>query len=314
MVSESVRSYLAQHVTAEKAEDVRAFLSELPEPEGDVFEVFEEAEDAAARRMQPDLPPFSYLVIKLSGEEVADGGVNHDIANDLLGPIGAEIQAAADRRSAESELTLVRITRGSLVLHYRPKNPLASSAPGQVEVEVSPVDQAVRDTFDLHNMLERGELPAVIASRFGENKKLLKTARKLTEALDKHDLDMSGKWRSPTGGRVQSNLTERGRTYAKGIFKQIDKPKETIVTGRITALDLDGIVTVQQVSNRKRKVHLEDPADITSRGFVLGEEVSLRVEVVEAQDQVGLSGREHLKYMEHVHQEALTFPEDDERA
>ncbi len=301
-MSESVRSYLAQHVTAEKAEDVRAFLSELPEPEGDVFEIFEEAEDAAARRMQPDLPPFSYLVIRLSGDSVADGGVNHDVANDLLGPIGAEIQAAADRRSAESEMTLVRITRGSLVLHYKPKNPLASSAPGQVEVEVSPVDQAVRDTFDLHNMLERGELPAVIASRFGENTKLLKTARKLTEALDKHDLN--------TGGRVQSNLTERGRTYAKGLFKQIDKPKERIVTGRITGLDLDGIVTVQQVRDRKRKVHLEDPADIT-QGFTLGEEVSLRVEVVEATDQVGLHGREHLKYIEHVHQDALDFPADE---
>lgn len=308
MVSESVRSYLAQHVTREKADDVRAFLSELPEPEGDVFEVFEEAEDAAARRMQPDLPPFSYLVIRLSGDAVANGGVNHDIANDLLGPIGAELQAAADRPS-ESEMALVRITRGSLVLHYKPKLPLALSAEGQVEVDVSPVDQAVRDTFDLHNMLEQGALPAVIASRFGENKKLLKTARKLTEALDKHDLNMSGKWRSPTGGRVQSNLTERGRTYAKGLFKQIDKPKETIVTGRITGLDLDGIVTVQQVSNRKRKVHLEDPADITS-GFTLGEEVSLRVEIVEATDQVGLHGREHLKYIEHVHQDALDIPDD----
>lgn len=309
MVSESARSYLAQHVTREKAESVRAFLSELPEPEGDVFEVLEEAEDAAARRMQPDLPPFSYLVIRLSGDSVADGGVKHDIANDLLGPIGAELQAAADR-PAESEMTLVRITRGSLVLHYKPKQPLASSEPGQVEVEVSPVDQAVRDTFELHNMLERGELPAVIANRFGENKRLLKTARKLTEALDKHDLDMSGKWRSPTGGRVQSNLTERGRTYAKGLFKQIDKPKETIVTGRITGLDLDGIVTVQQVSNRKRKVHLEDPAGITSSGFTLGEEVSLRVEVVEAQDQVGLSGRDHLKYIEHVHQDVLDIPDE----
>lgn len=311
MVSESVRSYLARHVTTEKADEVHSFLSALPEPEGDVFEVFEEAEDEAARRMQPDLPPFSYLVIKLSGDAVADGGVNHEIANDLLGPIGAEIEAAADKRSAESEMSLVRITRGSLVLHYKPKRPLASSEPGQVEVEVSPVDQAVRDTFDLHNMLERGELPAVIASRFGENKKLLKTARKLTEALDKYELDMNGKWRSPTGGRVQSNLTERGRTYAKGIFKQIDKPKETIVTGRITGLDLDGIVTVRQVSNRKRKVHLEDPADITTRGFDLGEEVSLRVEVVEAHDQVGLHGREHLKYLEHVRQDVLDFPDDE---
>ncbi|WP_437770637.1 hypothetical protein [Arthrobacter sp. KNU40] len=308
-MSESVRSYLAQHVTREKTESVRAFLSELPEPDGDVFEVLEEAEDAAARRMQPDLPPFSYLVIKLSGEAVANGGVNHDIANDLLGPIGAEIQAAADR-PAQSEMTLVRITRGSLVLHYKPKLPLAPSTEGQVEVDVSPVDQAVRDTFDLHNMLEQGALASVIASRFGDNKRLLKTARKLTEALDKHDLNMSGKWRSPTGGRVQSNLTERGRTYAKGLFQQIDKPKETIVTGRITGLDLDGIVTVQQVRNRKRKVHLEDPADITGSGFVLGAEVSLRVEVVEAQDQVGLSGREHLKYIEHVHQGVLDFPDE----
>lgn len=307
MVSEGVRSYLAQHVTAEKAADVLAFLSELPEPEGDVFEVFEEAENAAARRMQPDLPPFSYLVIRLSGDSVRDGGVNHDIANDLLGPIGAELQAAADR-PGESELTLVRITRGSLVLHYKPKLPLTPVTDGQAEVDVSPVDQAVRDTFDLHNMLERGEAAAAIAKRYGEKKKLLKTARKLTEALDKHDLDMSGKWRSPTGSRVQSNLTERGRTYAKGLFKQIDKPKVTIVTGRITGLDLDGIVTVQQVSNRKRKVHLEEPDDITS-GFTLGAEVSLRVEIVEATDQVGLHGREHLKFIEHAHQETLDFPE-----
>lgn len=308
MVSESVRSYLDRHVTAEKAASVSAFLSELPDPEGDVFEVFEEAEDAAARRMQPDLPPFSYLVIKLTGEAVADGGVNQDVANDLLGPIGAEIQAAADKSAAESEMTLVRISRGSLVLHYKPKYPLAALRPDQADVEVSPVDRAVRDTFDLHNMLERGELPAVIASRFGENKKLLKTARKLTEALDKHDLNMGGKWRSPTGGRVQSQLTERGRTYAKGIFKQIDKPAQTVVNGRITALDIDGIVTVQQVRDRKRKVHLQDPAEITTGGFSLGEEVSLLVEIIEARDQVGLGGREQLRFLGHFVQGALDIP------
>lgn len=193
----NVSACLAQHVTAEKIEDVHAFLSELPEPEGDIFKVLEEAEDAAARRMQPDLPPFSYLVIRLSGVAVADGGVSHDVANDLLGPIGDELQAAADR-PGESEVTLVRITRGSLVLHYKPKLPLVRSSDGQVEVDVSPVDPAVRDTFDLHNMLEQGALPAVIASRFGDNKRLLKTARKLTEALYKYDLDISGKW--PTGG------------------------------------------------------------------------------------------------------------------
>lgn len=313
MVSESVRSYLDRHVTAEKADSVREFLSELPEPEGDVFEVFEEAEDAAARRMHPELPPFSYLVIKLSGEAVAHGGVNHDVANDLLGPIGAEIQAAADKRSAESEMSLVRITRGSLVLHYKPKLPLAPAASeaGLVEVPVSPVDKAVRDTFDLHNMLERNELPSVIASRFGENKKLLKTARKLTEALDKYDLNMSGIWRSPTGGRVQSKLTEAGRNHARGIFKQIDKPAQTVVSGRITALDLDGIVTVQATAARKRKVHLEDPADITAGGFVLGEEVNLLVEIMEPKDQLGLGGREHLRFIEHVVQESLNFPTED---
>lgn len=82
------------------------------------------------------------------------------------------------------------------------------------------------------------------------------------------------------------------------------------MTGKIPALDLDGIVTVPQVSNRKRKVHLKDPADITTRGFVSGDEVSLRVKAVEAQDQVGLSGREHLKYIEHVRQDVLEFPDD----
>ncbi|ASN39197.1 hypothetical protein CGQ24_09320 [Arthrobacter sp. 7749] len=308
MVSESVRNYLDQHVTLARAESVSAFLAELPVPEGDVFEVFEEAEDAAARRMQPDLPPFSYLVIRLSGEAVADGGVNHEVANDLLGPIGAEIQAAAARRSAESEMTLVRITRGSLILHYKPTQPTATSQPGQVEeVELSPVDQAVRDTFELHNMLERNEHSAVIASRFGENKKFLKAARKLTESLDKHDLNMSGKWRSPSGRRVESNLTESGRTHARGIFKLIDRPATKVVSGRITALDLDGIVTVQQVSNRKRRVHLEDPAAVTTGGFVLGEEVSLLVEVIEAKDQVGLGGREQLKFIGHYTQDTLDF-------
>jgi hypothetical protein len=140
----------------------------------------------------------------------------------------------------------------------------------------------------------------------------VEAARKLTEALDKYDLNMSGKWRSPTGGRVQSKLTETGRNYARGIFKQIDKPDQTVVSGRITALDLDGIVTVQQVSNRKCKVHLDDPAGITSGGFVLGEEVSLLVEIIEARDQVGLGGREQLRFIEHVRQEPLAFPEDNE--
>lgn len=314
MVNESARSYLDEHFNPSRSESVLAFISDLPVPEGDIFEIFEEAEDSAARRVNPDMPPFAYLTIRLTGHAVSGGGVNHEIANDLLGPIGAEIQAAAGPQAKESEMTLVRISRGSLVLHYKPTHALAEIRSGQVEkIEVSPVDQAIRDTFELHNMLETNEASAAIASRFGGNQKLLKAARTLTESLDKHDLNMKGKWRSPLGGRVESAITENGRTYARGIFKKIDKPETKVITGRITALDIDGIITIQQSGDRKRRVHLDDPAVITTGDFVLGETVTLHVEIVENKDQLGLSGRQHLKFINQIIQSEFIYPSDDSR-
>lgn len=304
----SAQSYLDQHITPEQSSAVSDFLDGLSEPEGDIFEVIEEAEYDAARRMNPALPPFAYLVIRLTGDSVSDGGVNHDVANELLGPISAEIQAAADKHATEAEMTLVRISKGSLVLHYQPKQPIASHSADQADLELSPVDSAIRDTFTLHNMLENGENPAVIANRFGENKKFMRTARALTEALDDLGLNMQGKWRSPSGGRAQSRLTESGLTYARGVFKRIDRPETEAVSGRITALDIDGIVTVQQTVKRKRRIHLEDPTLLTSGDFVLGAQVHLLVEKTEARDQVGLSGKEYLLFKEHVRQGELEFP------
>ena len=309
MVNGSAQSYLDEHVTPEQQLAVEDFLESLPEPEGDIFEVIEEAEYDAAQRMNPALPPFSYLVIRLMGDAVADGGIDHEVANQLLGPISAEIQAAADTRSTEAAITLVRISRGSLVLHYQAKYPLASHGVDHADVEVSPIDRAIRDTFALHNMLENGVKPAAIANRFGENKKFMRSARNLTEALDKLDLNLKGKWRSPTGGRAETKLTETGRAHARGVFKRIDRPDTEIVSGRITALDIDGIVTIQQTVKRKRKIYLEDPALLKSGLFVLGAEVHLLVEKTEARDQIGLSGKEHLTFKDHVLQDELDIPE-----
>lgn len=305
MVTESAQSFLEEHVTPARKAAVAKFLEELPEPEGDIFEVIEEAEYEAAKRVNPSLPPFSYLVVRLMGDVVSGGGVNHDVAKELLGPIGAEIQAAADKQSANSEMTLVRISKGSLVLHYQAKQPLVQAEADQADIQLSPVDQAVRDTFELHDMLERGVKPSIIASRFGENKKFMRSARALTEALDKLNLDMSGKWRSPMGGRAQVHLTEVGRAHARGVFKRIDRPDNEIITGRITALDLDGIVTIQQTVKRKRKVHLDDPGLLTAGGFGLGREVSLRVEKNESRDEIGLTGKERLVFKGFVEQGQL---------
>lgn len=305
---DNAQSYLDHHVTSEQSRAVSDFLDGLPEPEGDIFEVIEEAEYDAARRMDPGLPPFAYLVIRLTGDAVSAGGVNHDVANELLGPISAEIQSAADKNATEAEMTLVRISKGSLVLHYQPKQPIASHSDDQADLEISPVDRAIRDTFILHNMLESNEKPAAIAGRFGDNKKFMRAARNLTEALDSLDLNMQGKWRSPTGGRAQSKLTESGRTYARGVFQKIYQPESETVSGRITALDIDGIVTVQQTAKRKRRVHLEDPTLLTAGDFVLGAEVHLLVEKTEARDQVGLSGKERLLFRGHVRQGEFEFP------
>lgn len=308
MVSESAQNYLSQHVNKDQEASVREFLDGLSEPEGDVFEVFEEAEYAAARKMNPELPPFSYLVIRLTGEAVENGGVNHDVAKEILGPISAEIQAAADQMSSEAEMTLVRISKGSLVLHYQPKVPLAPRTVGQADIDLSPVDQAIRDTFTLHTLLEKREKPAVIANRFGANKKFMRSARNLTEALDKLDLNLRGKWRAPTGGHAETKLTEVGRTNARRVFKRIETPDTIVVSGKITGLDLDGIVTVQQTAKRKRKVHFEEPGLLTGGEFLLGADVAFVVEKTESRDQVGLSSKEYLLFKGHHEQETLDIP------
>lgn len=270
-------------------ERVHRFFEEANEPEGLLADVFDDAAYQAASRMDPSLARSSELRLRLVGPSVQDGFYDSDVQDAIAGPLGREVAAAAGPGAGAARIGLVGVSSGSVVLHYRPHTPMVVAAEDQAPLEVSSADVAIRRVLSLHNMLEAGRPAAEIANATNKHKDLLRNARAVVEGLDRFGLDLSATWWSPSGQAVRSVLTEKGRTYAQGIFRKDDHEEEVPVSGLVTALDLDGLVTIRQ-GQLKYPVHVERE-DV--RLFELGETVHLVLRRVEKVDRVGLKAKQH---------------------
>lgn len=269
-------------------ERVRSFFESTPVPEDPIDELIDDLQYQALLDIDPSALRVSELRLRLAGPSIRDGFYDSDVQNALAGPLGKELSAAAgSKHPQQTRLGLVGISPGSVILHYRPSEPVLPAPGGEEGVEIVPADMAVRKVLSLHRMFEDQANPAEIAAFAGTSKALLKGAKGVVEALERFDLELSATWWSPSGEKVRSLLTKRGRDHAVGVFKHQELAERISISGRVSALDEDGIVTVR-TPTQKYAVRVEEDA---VADFELGETVHLYVRAVAHVDQVGLKGR-----------------------
>jgi hypothetical protein len=296
---------------ADRARDFLAGLEDVPD---DADEVLFESRVEALRRVVPGAGPQAELRLRLAGPNVRDGFYDAEMEAALADPLRREFAAAAGSKATpQVELGLVGVSSGSVVLHYRPKVVELSDAGAQTGVEVVPADAAIRRVLRLHNLFEsQADADEVKAATQG-NDGLLRGARDVVHALTRFDLEMSATWWAPSGSPVRSRLTRQGRTYAEGIFSQAEQSEPVQVWGLVSALDVDGLVTVRRSGSRH--VVKIDPEEIGQ--FVLGEEVHMIVQRTAQVDRVGLSGRPAFKFVRMLQRDEdvpLALDESDDSA
>lgn len=289
---------------------VRDFFEEAPEPEGSLQEVFDDAEYEAARHLDPSLHRASELRLRLIGPAAQSGWYNSEVQDALAGPLGREVAAAAGPDNEAARIGLVGVSEGSVVLHYRPQTPLIE-ADNDSGIEVSSADVAIRRVLELHRMFETGRPAAEIAGATKGHHDLLKNARAVVEGLDRFQLDLNATWWPPSGPMVRSLLSERGRTHAQGIFAKQDETDVFAIFGRVTALDIDGVVTVRE-GQTKYPVQVE-AGEV--RAFTLGGTVHLRIRSRSKVDRVGLRSRNvHYELIDRIDVDTLPISGPDDSA
>lgn len=281
------------------AQRARDFLADLEEVPDDADEVLFESRVEAFRRIAPDGGPQAELRLRLAGPDVRDGFYDADMEAALADPLRREFAAAAGSKTTpQLELGLVGVSSGSVVLHYRPKVMNLSDDGPQAGVGMVPADAAIRRVLRLHNLFESQANPDEVRAVTQGNEGLLRGARDVVHALTRFDLEMTATWWAPSGSPVRSRLSREGRTYAEGIFNQTERSEPVQVWGLVSALDVDGLVTIRRPGGRHVvKIDAEEIGQ-----FMLGEEVHMIVERTAQVDHVGLSSRPAFRFMRMLEQ------------
>lgn len=282
----SLNDYLNSLSTARQEEARRAF-ADLPEPEGQLDDLFEEAAYERSVALDPEGARISRLVLRLYGDEAADASLDDATAEHVIGAFGREVKAASGD-SADARMRLVGFSAGSVVLHFEPaRAELNVGADGAIAVW-SAADHAVEVVLDLHRAIESKIPAAEIQSRF-KQPGLLSSVRRFLEVLDKHSLDMSTRWYGPTGNISGSKVTSAGREYALNtLFAKVPDSQREIISGHVTVLDADGFVTVKAIGRKpKVKVPVER---ITDGSFAIGQFVQINATRFFLSDKVGITG------------------------
>lgn len=304
---EDIRAYLRQASKDEASPD--AFFDGVADVEDDLGEAILDAQIEAAEHLNHGQTATSLLIVRLSGEGIMDGWIDQSMQEAILGPFTQEVQHAAPARAQTNvRLGLVGVGSGSVLLHYRPRVASLVADEGQLAYDVHPADSAVLRVSELHDLLEHEKPANTIASAFKEDKKLLVQTRKLVEALEKYDVNLSTRWWGPSSERRRSVLTQRGRAHGLRVFASFERDDEVAVEGMVTGLDIDGIVTVTGAAKNKHKVdvgrdHVSDPE------FALGRRVHLWTRRVQELDGVGVSQkRDRYTFLRHISHPTI-FPE-----
>ncbi|KAA9134827.1 hypothetical protein [Microbacterium caowuchunii] len=300
---DDIRSYLREHT---RGSSEAAFFTNVPDIDDDLGDALLDAQVAAAERLNPSMKAQSLLLVRLAGEHIVDGWMDADLQNEILTPLVKEIELAAPRKAKRlARMGLVGVSSGSVVLHYRPLAEAGLSQDNQLAYEVHPADSAVLRVSELHDFFETEENPAVIASAFGQQRRLLRQSRLLVEALEKYSVNLSTRWWGPTSKRAVSRISERGRQHALKIFRAEEQDELIQLRGMVTALDIDGIVTVTDALRRRHRVTV-DATLLQDERFTLGLTVFLEAREIQEVDGVGQNqGWNRYEFVRHLDQPTL---------
>lgn len=305
---DDIRNYLRRASAAKPRPDT--FFDDVPDVEEDLGEVILDAQIDAAEHLNPAQAATSLLIVRLTGHGITDGWIDQSMQEAILGPFTQEVQHAASSETqvqAHVRLGLVGVGSGSVLLQYRPRIPEIAANDEQLAFAVHPADSAVLRVSELHDLLEQEAPAPAIASAFKNENKLLAQTRKLVEALEKYDVNLSTRWWGPTSTRRRSALTQRGRAHGLRVFTAMERDDEVSIHGMVTNADIDGTLIVTSTANHKHKVNVGYDR-VSDPEFALGRQVHIWALRVQEVDGVGVSQkRDRYTFLHHINRPTI-FP------
>lgn len=261
-----------------------------PEAGDDVFDVAEVLDRnlyAAVSDYDPGATLKRWLSLRFTGQR-AQGQIDEQAVEDILAALRREITGAVHTKHASKlRLALVGFSQGSAVLHLVPSEDPETPPPGekqdgiqQPELSVAAhedeLDVAVGIVTDLHKTAEEeGDV-----QRFTGQESLLRGFAALTDALDRHGLDMGITWRGATGRHTTAVLTTRGREYARRYLERAEANEILTVTGRIVALNISGsfdVKTGTRKNSPRYTIVTSGEESLLGLGLDLGQTIQVRV-------------------------------------
>jgi hypothetical protein len=274
------------------------FYSKVPEPEGEIEDLLADSRAEAAARFDQSLyglRNFQYIV-RIRRDDGMDDLIDGPSVRDVMGGIEAEVAAASQGSNEEARIVLQDLTRGSVVLHYKAVQPLITVEPNQFDHGLSIVDSAIAQVTALHAAIESRKPVAQIVKIAG-SKGLLKESKSLLEHLQKHDLNLTTRWRDASGRRIASQLTKSAKDHAASIFEKETKNKNIYVFGQVISTSWDGKFAIKE----KKKYEVagsEQTIDLIRKGEIrLGERLHVVLEEDVAQDRAGLASAPTYKFI-----------------
>jgi hypothetical protein len=219
------------------------------------------------------------LQLRLTGELAQDGALAFSVGDALLKPLQ---DSAASLAEFDLELEITGLSRGSTVLHVRPKLPAAEQVAPDVPMDSSAADQAMRELLGLVAAAEHEE----DLRRWA---RVLDSMDRFVRALEKYDLGVSMTWLALDGEARMAELTERGRAYYLGLRETSPVSRQRAVSGRVTELRESGVVKVKTGTARSAPAYevRVDLAELMGMHLELGQSVSFLVSEEQEKDRTG---------------------------
>lgn len=261
----------------------------------DVAEVLDRSLYEALSEYDKNAVLSRWLSLRFTGAH-ANGRLAEQALEDILSALRKEIVGASPAKDPDQlKLDLVGFSRGSAILHLAPSavpDPGAaddSDVPRQQTFPVAPdqLDDAMVVVTELHTAAER----AGDVQRFAGQEPLLRGFMALSDALDKHDLDMGIVWRSRTGLHRSAELTSQGREYVRQYLERLEDTDTLVITGRVVEMKISGSFDVKAspaANSPRYTITTGDEDSLLGLGLQLGQTVRVRVLRRTEQNRIGV--------------------------
>ncbi|MBL7487279.1 hypothetical protein I6A60_00090 [Frankia sp. AgB1.9] len=245
----------------------------------DLVEALDRSFVEALSAYDPDAAAARFLSLRFSGDGV-DGRLPERIVEEVLAAFRRELAGAVPSASpADLQLDLVGFSRGSAVLHLAPAPVLSEPADrgGQPALlAADPVDSAVRSVADLHDAAEGQQ----DMRRFADRTDLLHAFVALTDALERHGVDLDVIWRSAAGTGRRATLTKLGRAHVRRNLERREAVDQYSFTGRVVELNINGSFSLKLgVARNSTRVEVDANGEerLLALGLRLGETITVTV-------------------------------------